>query len=513
MNEGQGEKSKRVAKNTLFLFIRMIFVTLVGLYTSRVILDVLGINDFGLYNVVGSIVILFSFLQQALNNATYRYMTYAIGEGDFSKQVETYSMSIKVHLVLAIALFLLAETVGVIMLNNVVTIPPGREIAANIVYQFSVCCFFVKIIKTPLNSAIIAHERMNFFAFTSIIEVVLKLSIVYLLLVFSADKLIVYALLLFILDVVLFIWYYIYCKASFSECLIKKGWNRKLAKEMVTYSGWSVVVNGSDVIVTQSIVLFLNNFCGVVANAALGIANQVTGKVTMLLGSFSQAYNPQIIKSYANGEKSYFQNLLYSTSKISYYLMFLISFPLLLNIDFILGIWLKEVPEGTATFVLFTILYSLVDAYSAPLWTAVHATGNLRTHQLLMSGIKVLNIPLAYIMLKMGYEAWMALAIKFALNVVCSIVRPIYMKRLINLNLISYAKSVFLPMSLVTCLSLPLIYLTLYQEDGFIRLFISIVESIVVIGLFILLFGFNKAEKNLLFEMLHIKKYLLWLKL
>ena len=203
MTEVQSGKSRLVAKNTMFLFLRMFIVTIIGLYTSRVVLDVLGINDFGLYNVVGGIVVLFSFLQQALNNATYRFMAYAIGEGDFSKQVETYSMSINVHLLLSLVLFLLAEIVGVPILNYVAVIPEGREIAANIAYQFSILSFCVAVIKTPFNSSIIAHESMNFFAFTSVIEVVCKLAVVYVLLATPIDKLILYTVLLLGIDILL----------------------------------------------------------------------------------------------------------------------------------------------------------------------------------------------------------------------------------------------------------------------------------------------------------------------
>ena len=506
MTEVQASKSRLVAKNTMFLFLRMFVVTIIGLYTSRVVLDVLGINDFGLYNVVGGIVVLFSFLQQALNNATYRFMAYAIGEGEYLKQVETYSMSINVHLLLSLVLLLLAEIVGVPILNYVAVIPEGRQMAANIAYQFSILSFCAAVIKTPFNSSIIAHESMNFFALTSVIEVIFKLAVVYVLLATSVDKLVLYSILLFGIDVLLLLWYYRYCKSSFSECVYKRKWDSALAKKLVRYSGWSVVVNASDVLVTQSIVLFFNLFCGVVANAALGIANQVTGKVTMLLGSFSQAFNPQIIKSYASNDRAYFMNLIFSTSKMSYYLMLLICVPLLLNIDFILGVWLKEVPRDTSVFVFYTIMYSLIDAYSAPLWIAVHATGNLKNHQLLMSGIKLMNIPLAYIMLTLGYGAWTALAIKAFLNLVCSIARPIYMKRLIGLNLMAYSASVFFPMIIVTLISLPIIYYIIPSgTTGFVKLLVSTLLSAFVLSFTVLLLGINKVERSILIKMLHIE--------
>ena len=500
--------SKLVAKNSLFLFIRMLLVTVVGLYTSRVILDVLGVSDFGIYNVVGGIVVFFTFLQQALNNATYRFFTYALGESDMEKLRRTFSMSLNLHFLLALIVFVFSELIGVWLLNNYLVIPPERLFAANVVYQLSICSLCVNIIKTPYNSSIIAHEKMSFFAYTSILEVILKLVIVLLLYHISFDKLSAYAVLIFVVDVFLCGLYYLYCKKLFSECTYFKFWDRAMLVNMFKYSGWSIIVNMADVSVTQSVVVFFNVFFGVVTNAALGVANQVTSKVCLFLNSFTQAFNPQIIKAYARNDTHYFFNLIYSTSKLSYYLLLLVCLPLLLNIDFILTVWLVEVPQDTSTLIFYTILYALVDAYSAPLWISVHATGNLKTHQLLMSSIKIINIPLAYLMLKFGLGAWTVLALKAFLNFVCSIARTIYMKRLISLSLIQYCTSVFLPISFVTVLSVPVpFFVASMQEDGWIKLLLSTAVSLLFICFFVFYIGLNKRERELLVSMVPVKRF------
>ena len=498
--------SKRIARNTLFMFARMLLVTVVGLYVSRIVLQVLGVSDFGIYNVVGGVVVFFSFLQQALNSATYRFLTFSQGQGAPSGQNKVFCMSFNVHLLVALAILALSESIGLFLLNHYLVIPQERMLAANVAYQFSILSFVINVIRTPYNSSILAHERMDFYAYTSVFEALLKLLIVYLLYWVQVDKLIVYALLLSVVDIFLYLWYYLYCRKSFVECTLHRIWEKTMFSKMLKYSGWSLVVNATDVSVSQCLVFFFNVFFGVVANAAFGIANQVTGKVGMLVVNFTQAFNPQIIKSYARNDRSYFLNLIYSTSKLSYYLMFIVCVPLLFNIDFVLNLWLVEVPENTATFIFYIFLFALVDAYSAPLWTAAHATGNIKNHQLIMSSIKIMCIPLAYLLFKHGCDAWTALSLKAGLNVICSIVRPLYMKRLISLPLKVYCRSVFLPVSLVTVLSLPFpLYLTTLFEDGWVKLFVTSAASVIVTLCVMMIGGLSAKERNMALQMLHIR--------
>jgi len=504
--ESNQVKSKRIAKNTLFLFIRMALILCVGLFTSRVVLNTLGVDDFGIYNLVGSVVVLFSFLQSALTNATYRFFAYELGKGDEVQLKRTFAMAVNAHVILALVILVLCEIGGTWFLNHKLVIPEGRMDAANIAFHFSMLCFCLNIIKTPYNSAIIVHERMGFFAYTSIVEALMKLGIVYMLVCFAMDKLILYSMLMLGVAVVLLVWYVIHCNRLFEECRYKPVWDGGLIKGMLKYSGWSVIVNAVDVTVNQSVLFFFNIFFGVVANAAMGVASQVNGHLTNFLNSFTQSYNPQIIKSYAAGEQNYFIKLIFSTSKISYFLLLMASMPIMLNIDFILDLWLKNPPDGSSTFVILVIAYALVDAYSAPLWIGVHATGNLKMHQILMSSIKILNIPLAYIMLKAGCPAWTALALKVGLNVVCSIARPCYVKRLYGLPLLKYMVQVWGNVYVVTALVLPLpIYLANMFEPSWTRVFLT---SSVFLAIFVpVVYGIGlSTEERVLARELFSKK-------
>lgn len=506
MGDNSGN-SRRVAKNTLYLYMRMLIVMVVGLYTSRVILNTLGVENYGIYNVVGGVVVLMSFLHQALTNATYRFLTYDLGLDNIEKLKKTFSMSLNVHLILAGIVFLLAETVGLWILYTKLVIPDGRITAAFWAYQFSMISFCVSVIQTPYDSIIVAHEKMDFFAYMSIAEVFLKLVIVFALTILPGDKLIWYAFLFLFITVFVFFCYFILCKCKFEECTYIKYWDNTLVGKFVKYSGWSVVVNFVDIAVSQSIVFFFNIYVGVVANAALGVANQVNGKMNQFVNGFSSAFNPQIIKSYAKGDRNYFLNIIYSTSKLSYFLLLMLSFPIVYNIQFILDFWLGIVPEGTSLLVVYIVLFSLIDAYSAPLWIAAHANGNIKTHQLLMASIKIVNIPLAFFLLKYGCPAWSALATKAALNLVCSIVRPIYMTQLILLPLMTYVKKVFLPIILVTVLSVPLPYYlgTLY-EQGWVRIFVTAGCFFVIASMAIMSVGLSSHERNMALIMLKIKK-------
>lgn len=500
------DNSKRIAKNTLYLFFRMFLVLAVGLYTSRVVLETLGVEDYGLYNVVGSVVVLFAFLQQALNNATYRYLAYGIGQGNLDSLRNTFSMAINAHLILVGIIFLLSETFGLWFLHNKLIIPEDRMYAANFAFQMSILCCCVNIIKTPYNSSIIAHEKMNFYAYTSIIEVVLKLLIVFLLQKGNYDKLMLYSFLTLVVMVIMLLWYYVQCKHSFSECRYQKHWDSSLIANMVRYSGLSIIVNMVDVCVNQSIVFFFNIFFGLVANAALGIANQVNSQLTSFLDSFTQSYGPQIIKSYASGDKTYFMKLIFSSSKFSYYLLLLVSLPVMLNIDFILELWLKNPPENTGMFFGVIILYSLVDAYSAPLWTGVHATGNIKVHQIIMASIKVLNIPLAYLLLKLGCPAWTAIILKVVLNIICSIARPCYVHKLYGLPLLRYFREVLGVIYFTTALIVPIpFYVATLMQDGWNKLFATSVIFMVISLPVMYYVGLNSMEKQLLVNAVSFK--------
>lgn len=501
--------AQRVAKNTGYLFIRTFLVLLVTLYTSRVVLRTLGFEDFGLYNVVGSVVVFFSFLQTALNNATYRYLAYELGTGNEEKLKQVYAMAINSHVLLALLLFILLEVGGVWFLNNRLNVPTDRLGAANWVFQFSLLTFCFNVIRTPFNSNIIAHEHMNFYALVSIIEVLLRLGIVFMLMWSPVDKLVTYGALLTIVAFVMLIVYVAYCHVTFKDCRYMRYWDMGLMRQFMAYSGWSLSVNVADTTTYQCMSIFFFNILGAVSNAALGIANQVISALNQFLHTFTQAFNPQIIKSYAAGRLDTFMRMIFTTSKISYFLLLLLAVPVVVNIRFILSLWLGEYPEMTPYFVEIIIIYALVDAFQAPLWQAVHATGNIRTHQILMASIKILAIPSIYIALKLGYSGKMALVIWALLNLCCAIVRTLYLRRLIHLDVKAYLNEVVLRIGIVTILVVPASYLiSSWLGQNWLGFICSSLVAFVLTCGVCYGYGLSPMERNLLKTMPIINKIL-----
>lgn len=494
-----GADSVRVAKNTGYLFLRMILVLIVGLYTSRVVLRALGFTDFGIYNVVGSVVVFFGFLRLALTNATYRYIVYALGTGDTTGLRRTYSMAINCHVILAAALLVILEAIGIPVVRSGLNIPPERLPAAMWAYQFSILTFVFSILQTPFNSNVIAHEKMNFYALVSIVEVLLKLGLAFIVASTGFDKLIMYAMLLTASAVIVFLFYVVYCKIRFKDCVFEFYWDGKLVKEFASYSGWSLLVNAADVSITQLISIFFNLFLGVIANAALGIANQVIGQLNSFMGTFTQAFDPQIIKSYASGRKDYFINLIYSTSKITFLLMLFICLPLAANIDFVLRIWLGDYPPDAPVFIKAIIVYVLIDSFQSPLWQAVHATGKLKVHQILMFCVKILAIPAMFFALKLGADGATALLIWAAVNLVSAVVRTIYMKTLIGLDLKKYLKEVVLIISFVAVIAVPTAFLLSNWLGSNLKSFlVSSTAAVLIVGGLTYFVALNSKEREIL---------------
>lgn len=494
-----GNKSKQIARNTIYLYIRMILVMGVNLYTSRIVLNILGFEDFGIYNIVGSVVVFLSFLQAALRNATFRHLTYELGKGNIQTLQSTYSMAINCHLMLVVLLFIVMEIAGVWFVNYELNIDEVRLYATNWTFQYSLLTFCLSIIRTPYESNILAYERMDFYAITSILEVLLKLGAVYLLIFSPFDKLISYASLLFIVSLLMFICYVWYCKNQFGDCKYVRGWNRVIFRKFASYSGWALLVNGATITRTQCINIFFNLFLGVLANAALGIANQVVGALNAFVSNFTQAFQPQLIKSWAENNYDYFIKILLSSSKMSYYLMLMVSVPIIANIDYILKIWLVDYPPMASVFVISIILYYLVDALQTPLVISVHATGILKFHQIMIASIVFLVIPVSYIMLKLGCSGASVLFANALANTICAIARTIYMRILIRLNITTYIKEVLLPIVGVTIIATPVpIYLARIYEPSYLSVFANTLFSISLTLFLCYCIGFNKSERKFL---------------
>lgn len=443
METNSVSNNKRIMKNTILLYGRMIFMMVISLYTSRVVLSVLGVEDFGIYNVVGGIVIVLSFLNTSMAGATQRFLNVELGKRDLISLKKVFTTSVVIHMGIALLVLFLAETIGVWFLNTHMTIPLDRLTAANWVFQFSVISFLVTIIAVPFNAAIIAHEEMTAFAYISIIEAILKLLIVYLLVVIPIDKLIMYALLMVLVSAGISLSYCLYCTNKFYEC---KGMSLRYDKyyfsKMLGFSGWTVVGALGSISHTQGVAIVMNMFFGVTVNAALGIANQVTNAVNQFVTNFMTALNPQIVKTYAANELNSMHLLMKRGARMGISLVAFFAVPLIIETPVILNIWLKEVPEYTVTFIRIILLTSICNAYAQPLSTAKAATGKIKQYQIILTTLGLLHLPLAWMAFVMGGSPFWAMYVYFVLVNIIQACRIFMVCRSVNLSIIGFVKDV-----------------------------------------------------------------------
>lgn len=497
------DKSVIIAKNTFFMFIRMVLILIIGLITSRVLLQALGVEDFGLFSVLGSICFFVGFLNNALRNATRRYLIFEIGKGCRGNIQKIFSMSINVHLLMALFLFLILEIGGIWYINNKLVVDTTRINASIIAFQAILLNFCIEIVKVPYQSCIIAYEKMDFFAWTSIVEALLKLIVLFVIMYASFDRLIAYAILLSLINAIIIIWYYYYCHKRFSEIRYIRYWDRSLFKNLFIFSGWSTMANGADVITLQGYNLMFNAFFGVVTNAALGISNQVRNLVALFVSNFGSAYEPQITKSYACQDYNYFHKLIISSSKISGYLSLFIGIPIFFNIDYLLDIWLVDPPKEAALFLKISIFHALFDMIQAPLTSAVYATGDIKGHQIIMTIIKVIGLIASVLLLVCGYKAYVVLVCWVLCNAVCSVVRTIYLGYYINLDSIKYFKDVCGNIGIIITVYLPISLFMLDKTEGFLKLLVTILSSTLVIILYCYFGGLDESEKNIINKILN----------
>lgn len=488
---------KVLVKNSVLLYIRMIFVLAINLYATRVLLKNIGVEDFGIYNVIGSIVVFASFLKNALTNATARYLTYELGTGDKKQLNKVFSMALNCHYVLAICLFIVIEIVGVYFLNTKLIIPDHRIVAANWVFQFSLISFCLSIIYIPYHSNVIAHERMDFYAVVSIVETLLKLISAIMIAYFFYDKLILYAGLIFVMHVIIFIIYCAYNNRKISYVKYERVWDKDLLKKFSSYSGWSMLVNGADVATQQSISIFFNMFLGLVANAALGLANQINSGMLAFTTNMSQAYNPQIIKSYASGDYNYFYKLIFAASKISFILQLVISLPVIFNIQLILNIWLGECPEMTADLVKIIVVFYMIDAFQYPLIQAIYAQGDIKKHQIIIGIIKLIVIPIMYVIIRLTLSPFWTLFIWILGGLACVVFRTFYVKSLLKLNLKDYATSVLIKIIIISLIAYCSTYMVSFlSANSIIRLVLTTCVSTLTIMIVGYVYVLSKNEKR-----------------
>lgn len=499
MGNNNQENNKRIAKNTLMLYFRMLLTIIITLYTSRVVLEQLGENDFGIYNVVGGIVTMFTILSASLSSAISRFLTFELGKGFSDKLKIIFSTSVIIQLAISLIIVLLIEIGGVWFLNCKMNISPNRLYAANWVLQCSIVTFVINMLSIPYNAAIIAHEKMQAFAYISLLEVTLKLGVAFALFIPLFDSLIAYSILLVVASLIVRLSYGLYCKHNFSECKVEWKFNKGLLKQMMAYSGWNFIGSSSAILRDQGVNIVMNLFCGTAVNAARGIAVQVNSAVNGFSQNFMLAVNPQIIKSYASGELKYMFHLGFRSSRFGYYLLFCISSPLIIEMPYILHLWLTVVPDYTVSFAQLILIFGMSESLSIPLQYMNQATGRIKIYQLVVGGIQILNFPIAYVLLKGNLSPDSVFILSIVISQICLFARLIILRKTIHLSIKEFIIKVYLKVIMVTFVgwSLPLIViispLSLYFNPilncSFTFLYVCVIAFII---------GCNKEEKSFL---------------
>lgn len=498
--------NKRIAKNTLLLYFRMFITMAIGLYTSRVVLNVLGVVDYGIYNVVGGIITMVSFLNSAMVQASQRFLSFELGTGSSEKLGRIFCTSLNIHLAISVIAIMIGETIGLWFINSKLIIPPDRLLAANWVYQASIATFVIGVMSVPYNSAIVAHEKMSAFAYISILEVVLKLLIVYLLLIISFDKLIVYSILMVMVSFIVRFFYKIYCRCHFVECTYHFLFDKKLSLDMLSFSGWSVLGGLGFSFKDQISNIILNLFFGPAVNAARGIGMHVTALTNTFATNFTMALNPQIIKQYAAGNYEESRKLVYAGCRYSFYLLSMVTIPIIINVDYILRLWLGVVPKYTGQFVMLSLLASLLYAMSNPVTIAIQATGRIKWFQIGVCTILLSELPLAWCLMEFGFPPY---AVMWPMLLTYS-VAIVFRFWLLYRYVMGYSFVEYFVGVVLRCLFLfGITFFACYQicsswNNSLIYLVVSFLTCLIITGIVIFLVGMNKSEQRVIIQKLGV---------
>lgn len=474
----------------------MLLMMAVSLYTSRVVLDKLGITDYGIYNVVGGIVGMLGFLTGAMSNAVLRYLSFEIGRGDKKRVNHIFNVSLMAHVVIAVIVLVIMETVGVWYLNTYINIPADRLNAANWVLQCSVFTTMFTIVQVPYNAIIISKEQMGIYAYISIVEVVLKLAVVYLLVIGHFDRLKLYSVLIMIVTIGILTVYWFYCIKKYDEAKFRFVNDTKTLKEIISFAGWNMLGELAWVFTGQGVNIILNLFFGPVVNAARGLADQVNGAVARFVNNFQTAVNPQLVKSYAANQLDDMKKLLYRGIRFSYYLLLVLSMPLILNMDFILHVWLKDVPEYATGFCQLVLVCGMVSSVSNLLSQVARAYGKIRKYQIWVSICLFLNFPLSYLVLKIGASPLATMMVNICIQTLLLFVRLYITKPMIGLSIMDFTKKVLFPIANITIISAILPCLCAYElQAGWGSFIIICIVSLACSITCILIFGVSTNER------------------
>lgn len=492
------DNNKRIAKNTAMLYGRMLFTMVIGIYTSRVILDALGEVDYGIYNVVGAFVVTFSIVSGTMTTATQRFLSFEIGKGEAGSIRKIFSSAVVIHYILALVTLVIAEAVGIWFLNTQLNFPPERYEAANWVFQISLFTFLVTIISQPYNAALIAYEKMSVFAYLSIFEVVMKLGICFLIYISPIDRLVFYAIMMGLTQVLLRVVYGAYVNRKLPECRNTWRIDRKASKQMFSFIGWNTIGAVSYLAKEQGVNVLLNIFFGPIVNAARGISAQILSKIVGFMQNFQLAVTPQIVKYYAQNDRENMNRLVFRTCKFSYLMMLGLSIPIIIEAPAILSVWLKEVPEDTALFTRIVMFTAMIGAMSNPLNFAMQASGIVRDYQIIVEGLSLLTLPTVYIFLKLGAPAYIALIIVFAFELICHCTRALVLRRTIHFPAIQFLTHVTANMMFITIVSFVAPVLAyIFIEPPLIRFITVVITSLVSFGVCSYYLGLDAHERDI----------------
>lgn len=491
--------NRRIAKNTMFMYIRMLVSMAVSLFTARITINALGFDNYGIYNIVGSIIVFFTFLNQGLTTATRRYITAELAKGTPDSQQNIFNLTIWSHVGIAGVILIIAETVGLYIVNFVLNIPADRMFAANIAYQMSVLAALLAVMQVPFNVAITANERMNIYAYISLLSVFCKLGVAYGVLLIQGDKLIIYSILLLLVSLLEVAVYRIYCYKSFPMCKYKRPHGRNLLKEMFGYMGWSLLSQVVVVLTNQGVSILVNIFFSVVANAAMGISNQITGIVNNFVMNFQIAFNPQITKLYVSKEHDAMNNLAIRSSRMSTYLVLVFLIPICFQIRNFLTVWLGDYPEYAIEFCILTLVAIFIDSTSAPLWMILSSDKDVKKYQITISTICSFNFFGAWLLLYLGFPPYSVIISRIIVYSIAIIARLILVKERVpsypvkvwfNEVIIGTFKVVAIPVAV-------LLFVTQYSfGNNIVELFVFSGSALVLTGLSIYLLGLKTSERS-----------------
>lgn len=501
--------NKRIAKNTLILYFRMLLLMVVSLYTSRIVLQALGSEDYGLNNVIAGVIAMFGYLNNSLATSTSRFLTFELGKGNLKRIGEIFNNSFGIHFGYAIILIVLSETIGLWFVNNVLNIPDNRIVACNIVYQTVIISAVLQITLVPRNAMIIAHERMTVYAYIGIYGAFVKCFIAIALKYSSYDRLIIYAILLLLNEIIIYLFYWIYCRKAFPAVTkLSLKYSKVLIRSLLGFTTWSLL--GSTVLMArnQGVTMLINLFFGAAVNAANAIAYQVNQAITNFTTNFTVALNPQIIKTYAADDMKSMKNLLYQGCKLSFYLLLLLCYPVLFETEYILHMWLGEYPAYTVNFTRWILILSMVEIFNNPIGCAIQATGDIKWYQIVISCIQFLTFPAVFIFYKMSMPPYIALVAMVVFGLIAFFSRFYFMKKLLYIKTWEYISIVLLPCLLVSLLAIIIpSVIKLLMSESIMRLTIATTLCTIINMILIYTLGINNRErlflKQAIFKFFH----------